>query len=398
MADFQYGRASVARKLGTNDSESAFAPANLPNPAGKYCAYNQTRQRFLCASVEVADSAAARLDTRLLSLTSANGAALWIVPIQVIPPTSVRVPLDLVYLDRSSVVLDTVESFPLAQPVAAGAATSVLALPAQSIHSSGTRPGDRLILCAPEEMKLHLQQLADSELAPAAQNIAASVPNHESPASLAPDEQLAPKPSGNVLRFVDRANSKPAENLSTEAATTATAPAQPPAPALASALATATAAPTAPPQPTEKPAPRWKVADSRSWLQRFLDPEPPDPRKAERQTLTGLVAYFFTGGRPVAHPVRDISATGIFVFTEERWYPGTVVRITMTDQQDPTSQRSLTLNGKVVRAAEDGVGFQFLLKDEKEGSKASSAVDNRAQSVLRAQVEEFLLRFKATAG
>jgi hypothetical protein len=398
MADFLYGRASVARKLGTNESEPAFAPTGLPNPAVKYCAYNETRQRFLCANVEVADTSLARLDTRLHSLTSISGAGLWIVPIQVIAPTSVRVPLDLVYLDRSSVVLNIVESFPLAQPVAAGAATSVLALPAQSIHSSGTRPGDRLILCVPEEMKLRLQQLAEAEPAPAAQNAGSPVPNLASPNPLAAEEQVAPRASGNVIQFVDRANPKPAENHLAETATAPAAPPLPPAPALAPVLAPATAAPTAPPQPAEKPAPRWKVVDSRSWLQRFLDPEPPDPRKAQRETLSGLVAYFFTGGRPEAQTVRDISATGVFVHTEERWYPGTVVRITLTDQHDPAYERSLTLNAKVVRAAEDGVGFQFLLRDDKEGHKGSSAVDNQAEGMLRAQVEEFLLRFKSNAG
>jgi hypothetical protein len=383
MADFLYGRASVARKLGTNESEPAFAPEDLPNPAGKYCAYNQTRQRFLCANVEVADSSAARLDTRLPSLSSISGAALWIVPIQVISPTSVRVPLDLVYLDRSAVVVDTVESFPLAQPVAAGAATSILALPAQSIHSSGTRPGDRLILCAPEEMKLRLQQLADTEPAPAAQTVGAPGPN-----PISSDEQFAPKPSGNVLPFVDRANPKPL----TEILPALPVPPEPP----AAAEASAANAPAAPQQPREEPAPRWKVVDSRSWLQRLLEPEPPDPRNAQREVLTGLVAYFFTGGRPVAQSVRDISATGAYVITEERWYPGTVVRMTLTDRQDPTSDRSLTLNAKVVRAAEDGVGFQFLLTDEKQGRKGS-AVDSQAQGVLRAQVEVFLQRFKTSA-
>jgi len=139
------------------------------------------------------------------------------------------------------------------------------------------------------------------------------------------------------------------------------------------------------------------VADSRSWLERLLEPEPPDPRSAPRESLTGLVAYFFTGGRPVAQNVRNISATGVYVVTEERWYPGTVVRMTLTDQRDPTSERSVTVNAKVIRATEDGVGFQFLLKDGKEGRGSSTpGVDNQAQGVYRAQIEEFLQRLKGS--
>ncbi len=390
MADFPYGRASVARKLGSSEQESGFASANLPIPAGKHCAYNQTRQRFLCANVEVTDSSSARLDARLPTLTPTSGTALWIVPIQVISPTSVRIPLDLIYLDRSSVVVDVVESFPIAQPVAAGSATSVLALPAQSIHSTGTRTGDRLILCAPEEMKHRLQQLAENEAAPAAQTANAPSPNL-APAIPVPQNDLpGPKTPGNVLPFIDRANPKPSsEVVAAGAAPAETAP--------VAAVQPAPPAPVPQAEPKQEAAPRWKVADSRSWFQRLLEPEPPDPRKAQREVLTGLVAYFFTGGRPVAQSVRDISATGVFVFTEERWYPGTVVRITLTDQHDPSTERSLTLNAKVVRATSDGVGFQFLLKDEKEGSTSSSGVDRQAQRVLRSDVDLFLWRFKTKA-
>lgn len=381
MADFPYGRASVARKLGLSEQDAGSASANTPIPAGKYCAYNQTRQRFLCANVEVADTSSSRLDALLPGLTSTTGRALWIVPIQAIAPTSVRIPLDLIYLDRSSVVVDAVESFPIAQPVAAGSATSVLALPAQSIHSSGTRPGDSLILCTPEEMKHRLQQLAENEAPPAVHTANAPSPNL-APANPVPQNDLpGPKTPGNVLPFIDRANPRP----SSETVAAEPVPAVQPAPPT----------PAAEPQPKQEAAPRWKVADSRSWFQRLLEPEPPDPRKAQREMLTGLVAYFFTGGRPVAQNVRDISSTGVFVYTEERWYPGTVVRITLTDQHDPSTERSLTVNAKVVRATNDGVGFQFLLKDEKDGNGSSSGVDRQAQCVLRTDVDLFIWRFKS---
>ena len=161
MAEFSHFRSSVARKVDEKIPGSGIGPGDRSNSeAGKYCAYNQTRQRFLCANVEAADVSTTRLDARLPGITPSSGAGLWIVPIQIISPTSVRVPLDLIYLDRNSVVLDAVESFPLAQATASiGAATSILALPSQTIASTGTQPGDRLILCAPEEMKLRLQQI-----------------------------------------------------------------------------------------------------------------------------------------------------------------------------------------------------------------------------------------------
>jgi hypothetical protein len=128
----------------------------------------------------------------------------------------------------------------------------------------------------------------------------------------------------------------------------------------------------------------------------LLSPEPSDPRKSPRAALPWLVAYFFTGGRPVPHEIRDVSVTGVFVFTEDRWYPGTVVRITLTDKRDPTPQRSLTVNAEVVRSADDGVGFQFVLKGSKDSQQVSaSVVDRAAQGVYRAEVEEFLLHMSS---
>ena len=51
----------------------------------------------------------------------------------------------------------------------------------------------------------------------------------------------------------------------------------------------------------------------------------PDPRKAPRVKEPGLAAYYWNGAAPVAHGVRDISSSGLYVVTEERWYPGTLV-------------------------------------------------------------------------
>jgi hypothetical protein len=406
MAEYPYFRSSVARKVEANVPGSGFPPGDRSSSdPGKYCAYNQTRQRFLCANVGAADLSATSLDARLHALTASSGAGLWIVPIQNISPTSVRVPLDLIYLDRNSIVLDAVESFPLSQSTASiGSATSILALPAQSIGSTGTAPGDRLMLCPPGEMKLQLQQMSEKgetrpEQSPASSQSAASA-----------SERLYQKAGGNLISFVDRSNvdrshAKASSDVASAAAIPV--PAAPVLPDIAPTLtAPAVAAPTAPPpaaapptpQTEEAPAPRWKAAPSKSWLGRLLSSEPADPRKAERVALPWLVAYFFTGGRPAAQEIRDISATGLFVFTDDRWYPGTVVRITLTDKRNPTPDRSLTINAEAIRSADDGVGFQFVLKDGKVSRHASaSGVDRQAQGIYRAEVEEFLKRMSSGA-
>jgi uncharacterized protein len=382
MAEFPYFRESVARKVEANSLGSPFVPEDGSNPVtGKYCAYNQTRGRFLCANVEVVDFFTTCLDARLLGLTPSSGAGLWIVPIQNISPTNVRVPLDLIYLDDNVGVLDAVESFPLFLSTASiRSATSILALPAQTVGSTGTQPGDQLILCAPEEMKKRLQQMSDTTVKSWYEQSPASIQG----AALLND-RLNQKAVVNVLSWVDRSNLNPSSDIA-------------PAPSEIAPTITAPAATTAPPPPDHAPAPRWKATASKSWLQRMLLSEPADPRKAERLALPWLVAYFFTGARPVAQDIRDISATGVFVLTKDRWYPGTVVRMTLTDKRNPTAARSLTINAEVMRAADDGVGFQFVLKDGKDSRHASaSGVDRQAQGVYRAEVEQFLRRVSTGA-
>jgi hypothetical protein len=88
-------------------------------------------------------------------------------------------------------------------------------------------------------------------------------------------------------------------------------------------------------------------------------------RQARRRKSLPLVAYYWDGANPVAHPVRDASATGFYLFTDHRWYLGTVLAVTLqrtgADADDP--ERAIAVNARVVRAGEDGVGFEFLLPE-----------------------------------
>lgn len=140
---------------------------------------------------------------------------------------------------------------------------------------------------------------------------------------------------------------------------------------------------TAPAEPAQT-----NVKPAKSWLQRFLSPDPPNPRKAARESLPGLAAYFFTGGAPAAHAIRDISPTGMYVLTSERWYPGTVIRMTITYRLDSTAERSITLNTTVVRWGNDGVGLQFVLQNPKDRRQG------QPDGADKAQVDRFIKRIK----
>ena len=83
-----------------------------------------------------------------------SGQGVWMSPFRGIPAAAMPAPLDLIYLDVECRVIDTVESFPTFQVSASSSRPqSVLALPAHSIYSSQTQPGDQLVLCVAEEME-----------------------------------------------------------------------------------------------------------------------------------------------------------------------------------------------------------------------------------------------------
>jgi hypothetical protein len=346
-------RDSVVRKVGIQQPTAGYSPATQGSAEErKCCAYNQTRERFLGLDIDAGDFAVASLDDRIPALTPKSGAGLWLLPFKGISPTSVRIPVDLVYLDRNCTVLDVVESFPIYRVTSSSpAAASVLVLPARMIDLSETKPGDQLILCAPEEMKRRLQQLPSSGSAASAA-YSAPARKEEQPRSNAP----------NLLQWEDR--TKPLR--SDEDRSLSQQPQQK--------------------GPVELEAKNVKPA--KSWWQRLLSPDPPQPRKASREALQGLTAYFWTGGVPVAHDIQDVSPTGLYVVTEERWYPGTVIRMTLTDSTEPTSERSITVNAQAVRWGNDGVGLRFVLRDDGRGQ--TTAIDG----LEKKQLDQFMQQLR----
>jgi len=105
------------------------------------------------------------------------------------------------------------------------------------------------------------------------------------------------------------------------------------------------------------------MAPGKGWLDWLLSEE---RRQGRRRKSLPLVAYYWDGASPVAHPVRDASSSGLFLLTEHRWYPGTVLAMTLqhtaVGAEDP--QRAIAVNARVVRTGDDGVGFEFILPEK----------------------------------
>jgi hypothetical protein len=330
------------------------------------CAYNKTRGYILGVEIACGDFSPANLADRLPSLTPKSGAGLWMVPFRGIPATDVPVPLDLLYLDRNCRVIETVEFFPTfrASP-SSPAAASVLALPVHSVFASHTQPGDQVAFGHVEDVEHELSLLFGSGAAANAAQEALGA-RREPVASIAPvpvREEPVPRRDATVAPAPPKEVERPKEQ----------------------------AAPAEPAQEAAKPEP-WKneIPKKKSWLQRLLSPDPPQPRKNLRATLPGLTAYFFTGATPVAHTIRDISSTGLFVVTDERWYPGTLVQMTLkkTEEGVPRTEYSISLTVKALRWGNDGVGVAFILRDPRNPTYDSI----HAQGATRAEMDQFLER------
>ena len=372
-----YLREADVRDIGeTEPSPEPTPDAQSSGEAAKLCAYNLTAERFLSGDVDTSQSLRSSLDGRVIAFTPGTGAALWIVPFREISPTNVRTPIDLLYLDRDLVVLDAVESFPIGRVSdSAPRPASVLVLPAHTIASGGARPGDELVLCAPEEMRRRLQLLADARAAAQAErSIALGTSSHSDV------DSPTPVATGPILNWEEDPQPKPSnEDVFTETPQIETFP--PPEEASS-------------PDVVEPAQPAIKAR--KNWFQRMFSKDPSQPRSAPRESLSWLVAYFFTGGSPVPQEVRDVSETGLYIFTNERWYVGTVVRLTLTDRRRPSPDRSIALNARVVRFENDGVGLEFVLADGKDtGRSTDPEIIGQTVNVSKVQLQQFLDRLKS---
>jgi hypothetical protein len=309
--------------------------------------------------VEIAcgDFTAAGIVDQLPACTPKSGAGIWMAPFRGIQRTDVTVPLDLIYLDVDRRVIETVEFFPtFGVSPSSSLASSVLALPVHSIFASHTQPGDQIAFGQIEDVEQKLTALFGSGAAAnaAQEALGAMLEPAASIAAAAPREAyIAPAPPREVERPTVQA-----------------APEEPEveAPRL---------------EPSKFEAPKKK-----SWLQKLLSSDPVEPRKNARESVPGLIAYFFTGSTPVPHTIRNISSSGLFVVTEERWYPGTLVQMTLkkTEEGVPRTEYSISLTVKALRWGNDGVGVAFALRDPRNASYDSL----HAQGATREEMDRFL--------
>ena len=281
----------------------------------KYCVYNQTRESFLSLGVNVADTAAKQLKVLMESLSIKADAGLWLTPFRGVPATKGLTPVDLIYLDEENRVIQAIESFPnhAIEPTREQPA-SALVLAGHTIFSTQTQPGDMLLICNSDEMEERLGRSSNGAEHPISTGPAAA---KSSPTAVA--ERSLETDQAAELQIAHQ-------------------------------------------RLAEKDAADAETVQSASWFIRFLRWLSTDRRGSRRHPLPGLVAYYWTGGAPQAFHIADISTNGLYLLTDERWFPGTMILMTLqrtnTDGDDPDDFISVLT--KVIRWGTDGVGLSFV--------------------------------------
>lgn len=302
-----------------------------------HCAYNRTRECFLGLEVAEADIQYRHLDDLTASLTFKSGQGLWVVPFRGIPATRAGILLDLVYLDGECRVVEVAESFLTAREAHVNPqAASVLILPPHTIYSSQTQPGDQLVVCVAAEMERRLERLDDVTVSAEAVQGAAILREMPlwggGPGLLELEDRTRKSEVAKAQPFHEMRLADPA---------------------------------------------RRSYKPPKNWMERWWSP---DPRTAPREPASSLAAYYWNGAAPQPHSVRDISSTGLYVVTEERWYPGTLVLMTLqrSDRSDEPEERSIYVHTRAVRWGNDGVGLQFVLDEPEDAGKLKTAVGSTA--------------------
>jgi hypothetical protein len=111
-------------------------------------------------------------------------------------------------------------------------------------------------------------------------------------------------------------------------------------------------------------------------------------RRAERRISPSLAAYHWKGAIPRQNSVRDISATGAFLETQERWEPGEVIALTLQRSGPLEKENSFLVQAKAVRWDDHGVAISFVLPPGADlrlwqSPLKSAAEQNEPEDILR---------------
>lgn len=141
---------------------------------------------------------------------------------------------------------------------------------------------------------------------------------------------------------------------------------------------------------------------------RWLLQESEEPRRTPRLSRPEFVVHYWDGAAPEARTILDVSDSGAYILTTERWYPGTLIRIVIQRHgpgvlADGTTvaARSICVPARVVRQGDDGVAVEFAFRDKRSaktfreflGSTATQAANAALSRTNRRKAGQALIEF-----
>jgi hypothetical protein len=134
----------------------------------------------------------------------------------------------------------------------------------------------------------------------------------------------------------------------------------------------------------------------KDWFDKTF-PEAPPVIRAARRSVPRLEAFHWTGESPGLDVVKNVSASGMYLLTKERWPQGQInpIRLTTEDMPVEAPGHDVEIQAVAVRWGEDGMGLRFLLPESMEIFLWKTRDEPQASDVIKefriAQVVAFLL-------
>lgn len=118
-------------------------------------------------------------------------------------------------------------------------------------------------------------------------------------------------------------------------------------------------------------------------IKRWMLHENEEPRRAPRLIQPEVVVHYWDGAAPEGREIRDISERGAYIFTSERWYPGTIIRLILQGHRPGPAKDgagrvgagkdgslpaipSICVSARVVRPGDEGVAIEFVFAHKRE--------------------------------
>ena len=295
--------------------------------SSRYCVYNRNREVFLGKGIPVVETTQEPFKALIEDLTQGAHSGVWLRPFRGIPEARKLPRFDLVYLDDEQRVIKASELFSVHEFAPfRGRVASAVVLPSGAIKATQTYAGDELKIAPAEDLEMAswLMQASSAKPPASSDNGRAALLGVKSEGGRSNRREDG---SGNSREAMSRGKGEAGAK---------------------------------------------KKHSLFGRFLKWLNPEK-DQRRAERRSLPGLVAYYWTGGAPQSFELSDISLTGIYLLTDERWVLETVLQmrlqITEPGERNPDApansgdpEDSIAVLAKVVRWGVDGVGFQFVYK------------------------------------